>query len=80
MNEPNLPQQPPDDKPDFLVGDVVVFVDDSMHDELMTVSFVKPHSVFMDDGAKFALSFLIRPASVQELNAGKRLGEVKINA
>ena len=80
MNELNLPQQPTDDKPDFLVGDVVVFIDDSMHDELMTVSLVKPHSVFMDDEAKFALSFLIRPASVQELNAGKRLGEVKINA
>ena len=80
MNEPNLPQQPPDDKPDFLVGDVVVFIDDSMHDELMTVSFVKPHSVFMDDGAKFALSFLIRTASLAELNAGKRLGGVKINA
>ena len=80
MNEPNLPQQPTDDKPDFLVGDVVVFIDDSMHDELMTVSFVKPHSVLMDGGAKFALSFLIRPASVAELNAGKRLGEVKINA
>ena len=80
MNEPNLPQQPTDDKPDFLVGDVVVFIDDSMHDELMTVSFVKPHSVFMDDGAKFALSFLIRSASLAELNAGKRLGGVKINA
>ena len=76
MNEPNLPQQPPNNNSDFLVGDVVVFIDDSMHDELMTVSFVKPYSVFMDDGAKFALSFLIRPASVQELNAGKRLGEV----
>ena len=76
MNELNLPQQPTDDKPDFLVGDVVVFIDDSMHDELMTVSFVEPHSVFMDDEAKFALSFLIRPASVAELNAGKRLGEV----
>ena len=76
MNEPNLPQQPPDDKPDFLVGDVVVFVDDSMHDELMAVSSVEAHSVFMDDEAKFALSFLIRPVSVAELNAGKRLGEV----
>ena len=80
MNELNLPQQPPDDKPDFLVGDVVVFIDDSMHDELMTVSAVEAHSVLMDGGAKFALSFLIRPASVAELNAGKRLGEVKINA
>ena len=80
MNKPNLPQQPPDDKPDFLVGDVVVFIDDSMHDELMAVSSVEAHSVFMDDGAKFALSFLIRSASVQELNAGRRLGEVKINA
>ena len=80
MNELNLPQQPTDDKPDFLVGDVVVFIDDSMHDELMTVSFVKPHSVLMDGGAKFALSFLIRSASLAELNAGKRLGEVKINA
>ena len=74
MNEPNLPQQPTDDKPDFLVGDVVVFVDDSMHDELMAVSSVEAHSVFMDDGAKFALSFLIRSASVQELKTGKRLG------
>ena len=74
MNKPNLPQQPTDDKPDFLVGDVVVFVDDSMHDELMVVSSVEAHSVFMDDGAKFALSFLIRSASVQELKTGKRLG------
>lgn len=80
MNEPNLPQQPPDDKPDFLVGDVVVFVDDSMHDELMAVSSVEAHSVFMDDGAKFALSFLIRPASVQELKTGKRLGGVVWNS
>ena len=76
MNEPNLPQQPTDDKPDFLVGDVVVFIDDSMHDELMAVSSVEAHSVFMDDGAKSALSFLIRSASVQELKTGKRLGEV----
>ena len=80
MNELNLPQQPPDDKPDFLVGDVVVFVDDSMHDELMAVSSVEAHSVFMDDGAKFALSFLIRSASLAELNAGKRLGGVRVNA
>ena len=80
MNEPNLPQQPTDDKPDFLVGDVVVFIDDSMHDELMAVSSVEAHSVFMDDGAKFALSFLIRPASVQELKTGKRLGGVVWNS
>ena len=76
MNELNLPQQATDDKPDFLVGDVVVFIDDSMHDELMTVSSVEAHSVFMDDGAKFALSFLIRSASLAELKTGKRLGEV----
>ena len=80
MNELNLPQQPTDDKPDFLVGDVVVFIDDSMHDELMAVSSVEAHSVFMDDGAKFALSFLIRPASVQELKTGKRLGGVVWNS
>ena len=80
MNEPNLPQQPPDDKPDFLVGDVVVFIDDSMHDELMTVSLAGSRGVLMNNGAKVALNHSIRTASVAELKAGKRFGGVVWNS
>lgn len=69
----NLAQQPSNDNSDFLIGDVVVFIDDFMHGELMTISSVSKDSVLMDSNAKFALSHLVRHASVTELNAKKRL-------
>lgn len=69
----NLAQQSNNDNSDFLIGDVVVFIDDFMHGELMTISSVSKGSVLMDSDAKFALSHLVRHASVAELNTKKRL-------
>lgn len=61
---------------DFLAGDVVVFVDAAKPDHLMTVHKVQENSVLLDGNRSFALNHLIRLASVAELSAGKRLGEV----
>jgi FKBP-type peptidyl-prolyl cis-trans isomerase 2 len=69
----NLPQHHTNDKSDFLVGDVVVFIDDFMHDELMTVHKVQDDGVLLDGNRKFALSHLLRHASIVELNAKRRL-------
>ncbi len=60
---------------DFLAGDVVVFVDAAKPDHLMTVHKVQENSVLLDGNRSFALNHLIRPASVAELSAGKRLEE-----
>ena len=80
MNEPNLPQQPPDDKPDFLVGDVVVFIDAFKPDHLMVVHKVQGDGVLLNGNRNFALNHLIRTVSVAELKTGKRLGEVVWNS
>lgn len=71
----NLAQQPTNDNADYLVGDVVVYIDSNKPEQLMTVHRVQEHSVLMDGNRKFALKSLVRHASVAELNAKKRLGE-----
>ena len=69
----NLAQQPSNDNSDFLPGDVVVFINEDMPNHLMTVSTVEHLGVFLDDGQKFAMSHLIRTASLSELKAKRRL-------
>ena len=80
MNKPNLPQQPTDDKPDFLVGDVVVFIDAFKPDYLMTVHKVQGDGVLLNGNRNFALNHLIRTVSVAELKTGKRFGGVVWNS
>lgn len=58
---------------EYMVGDTVVFKDADMHDSLMIVSSINVDSVFMDDDAKFALSHLLRHATVAEIQAKRRL-------
>ena len=58
---------------DFLDGDMVVFVDESKTDRLMTVHKVQGNSVLLDGNRNFALNHLIRSATVAELNAKRRL-------
>lgn len=58
---------------DFLVGDVVVFIDDFMPDHLMTVYKVQDDEILLDDNHKFAFALLLRHASTVELNAKRRL-------
>jgi len=69
----NLAQDSNDDNSDFIVGDVVVFIHGNMPDHLMTVSTVEHLGVFLDEGQKFAMSHLIRTASLSELKANHRL-------
>lgn len=69
----NLAQQSNNDNSDFLPGDVVVFINEDMPDHLMTVSTVEHLGVFLDEGQKFAMSHLIRTASLSELKANRRL-------
>lgn len=71
----NISNQEATNNTDFIVGDTVVFKDSDMHDSLMTVSQVDEDSVFMDDGAKFALKHLLRHASITELKAKRRLSK-----
>ena len=58
---------------DFLEGDTVVFIDDFMHDDLMTVHKVQGDGILLDGNRRFALSHLLRHASTVELNAKRRL-------
>lgn len=60
-------------KPDFLEGDIVVFVDDSKPDHLMTVHKVQGNGVLLDGNRGFALSHLLRNATTVELDAKRRL-------
>lgn len=58
---------------DFLAGDVVVFMDESKTDRLMTVHKVQGNSVLLDGNRNFALTHLIRSATTAELKAKQRL-------
>lgn len=61
----------------FEEGDKIVFIDDFMHGELMTVAWTRKGEVWMDGGAKRCTDLsMIRHADDGELEAGKRL-EVK---
>ena len=58
----------------FEEKDNIVFVDEFMHGELMTVAWVRNGEVWMDDGAKRCTDLtMIRHATDAEIKAGKRL-------
>lgn len=73
MNELNLTQLSQDNKPGFLNGDVVVFTDPIKPGHLMTVHKVQSDGVLLDGNHNFALSHLVRPATVAEVLARRRL-------
>lgn len=57
----------------FEEKDNIVFVDEFMHGELMTVAWVRNGEVWMDDGAKRCTDLtMIRHATDAEIEAGKR--------
>ncbi|CAM4294157.1 hypothetical protein [Acinetobacter pragensis] len=58
---------------DFIAGDVVVFMDESKTDRLMTVFKVQRNGVLLDGNRNFALTHLIRSATTAELKAKQRL-------
>ena len=61
----------------FEESDKIVFIDDFMHGELMTVAWTRKGEVWMDEGAKRCTDLsMIRHATDEEIKAGKRL-EVK---
>lgn len=58
----------------FEESDKIVFIDDFMHGELMTVAWTRKGEVWMDDGAKRCTDLsMIRHATDAEIKAGKRL-------
>lgn len=58
----------------FEESDKIVFIDDFMHDELMTVAWTRKGEVWMDDGAKRCTDLsMIRHATDAEIQAGRRL-------
>lgn len=58
----------------FEESDKIVFVDDFMHGELMTVAWTRKGEVWMDEGAKRCTNLsMIRHATDAEIKAGKRL-------
>lgn len=58
-------------------SDKIVFIDDFMHDELMTVSWTRKGEVWMDEGAKRCTDLsMIRHAFDAEIKAGKRRPEL----
>ena len=61
------------ERSDFLEGDTVVFIDNFMPDNLMTVHKVQGDGILLDGNRKFALAHLLRHASTVELNAKRRL-------
>ncbi|WP_151833937.1 hypothetical protein [Acinetobacter ursingii] len=68
----NLTEQENQGNHDFLEGDVVVFIDSLMPDQLMTVHKVQCDGILLDSNRKFALAHLLRHASIRELNTKKR--------
>ena len=58
---------------DFMAGDVVVFIDNAKADRLMTVHKVQGDGVLLNGNSSFALTHLIRGASVAEVLAKRRL-------
>lgn len=73
MNELNLTQLSQDNKPGFLNGDVVVFTDPIKPGHLMTVHKVQSDGVLLDGNHNFALSHLVRPATVAEVLSKRRM-------
>lgn len=66
------------EKSDFLVGDVVVFIDAFMHDDIMTVHKVQSDGILLDGNRKFALAHLLRHASTAELKLKRRLTDAEL--
>ena len=58
---------------DFVVGDTVVFIDESKPDHLMTVTQVQKNGVLLNGNNSFALNHLIRHATVAEFINQRRL-------
>lgn len=73
MNELNLTQLSQDNKLGFVNGDVVVFTDPIKPGHLMTVHKVQSDGVLLDGNHNFALSHLVRPATVAEVLAKRRM-------
>ena len=62
----------------FEENDKIVFVDNFMHGELMTVAWTRVGEVWMDDGAKRCTELtMIRHATDEEIKVGKRLEVTK---
>jgi hypothetical protein len=58
----------------FEESDKIVFIDDFMHGELMTVVWTRKGEVWMDEGAKRCTDLsMIRHATDAEISAGHRL-------
>lgn len=58
----------------FEESDKIVFIDDFMHGELMTVAWTRKGEVWMDEGAKRCTDLsMIRHATPEEIKAGRRL-------
>ena len=58
----------------FEESDKIVFIDDFMHSELMTVAWTRKGEVWMDEGAKRCTDpSMIRHATPEEIKAGRRL-------
>ncbi|WP_180062126.1 hypothetical protein [Acinetobacter sp. YH12120] len=58
----------------FEESDNIVFIDDFMHGDLMTVAWTRKGEVWMDEGAKRCTDLsMIRHATDAEIKAGKRL-------
>ena len=73
----NLTQQPIENNADFLAGDVVVFTDPNKPDHLMTVHKVQGDGVLLNGNRSFALTHLIRGASVAEVLAKRRFTQTE---
>ena len=62
----------------FEESDKIVFIDDFMHGELMTVAWTRKGEVWMDEGAKRCTDLsMIRHATDEEIKAGKRFDSLK---
>lgn len=62
---------------EYMAGDVVVFTDPNKPNGLMTVHKVVSDGVFLDGNSNFALTHLIRNASVAEVLAKRRFTQTE---
>ena len=69
----NLAQQQSNDNSDFLVGDVVVYMNHIKIDDLKTVEAFQPAEYYWLEGGQLIHCTDIRSASIAELDVGKRL-------
>lgn len=71
--KPNISQNNDMANDGFLNGDVVVFIDPIKPGHLMTIHKVQGDGVLLNGNHNFALSHLVRPATVAEVLAKRRL-------